>query len=67
MDTGRQDKDLAELDLAELKDEWRRLEEVASRLKTSCSREQKGQNEDEATRDAIEARLRLSIIASRRP
>jgi hypothetical protein len=62
MDSGRQDKDLAEL-----KDEIRRLEEVASRVKASCSGEQKSQKEDEATRDAIEAWLRLSIIASRRP
>jgi hypothetical protein len=62
MDTGRQDKDLAEL-----KDEWRFLEEVAFRVEASCSREQKSQKEDEAARDAIEARLRLSIIASRRP
>ena len=62
MDSGRQDKDLAEL-----KDEISRLEEVVSRVKASSSGEQKSQREDEATRDAIEAWLRLSTIVSRRP
>jgi hypothetical protein len=62
MDAGRQDKDLEEL-----ADRWRRLEEVA-RVKASCSGEQTNQKrKDEAARDAIEAQLRHSIIASRRP